>query len=545
MFQLAFRSVLVLGLLFGLLFAIATGFLYAIHAPLIVAVLLALVMLGIQFAIAPWIIEWVHKINWVPAASVDPRLAEFIRQTCEARGIPEPRFGIIEDGNPNAFTFGHYPGNARVVITRGIVDLLDEEEREAVVAHELGHIIHWDFVVMTVAAAVPLILYYIFRFGIRAGRGRNRNSGGIVLVAIAAFIAYWISQYLVLFLSRVREYYADHFSAYQTERPNALATALVKIAYGLAAAPKEKEEQGERKDQVTVAAQGAKSLGIFDPNFGSSLALAAAGSYAMDGTSSPERTVEAMRWDIWNPWAFVCEIGSTHPLPAKRLRQLDRIAEKMGQKPTYDLPNYPPESYWDEFAVDLLAHYAVLILGALGVAAAFVLSGGHPAPLAAVGAGVLGLGLGWLARTRYAYPREQFRPWVVENLVGQVKVSKVRSIPCEVEGTIIGRGVPGLYWSEDLVIQDRTGFLVLDYRQPLRILEWLFGLFRAESFIGQAVRARGWFRRFPRPFVELWKVYLPDGSVHTCYNYLVALWGSVVVSLIGLVILVVAVVGQV
>ena len=537
MVNLAFRSLVVMGLLFGLLFAIGTGVLYYMKAPLPLAVVFAVGFMGVQFLISPFIIELIHKIEWTTLDVLDPRVAAFVRETCAGHGLREPRFGIIMDGNPNAFTFGHYPGNARVVVTQGLVDMLTEDEQEAVLAHELGHVVHWDFVVMTVAACVPLILYYIWRFGI--GGRRSRSGGGAaVVVAIGAFVAYIISQYIVLFLSRVREYYADQFAAVQTEDPNAMATALVKIGYGLARAEKSKEDkEGKKRESVTVAAQGAKSLGIFDPNFGSSLALAAAGSYAATtGEYSTETTVKAMRWDIWNPWAFVCEIHSTHPLPARRLQQLDRIAERMGIKPTFDLPNEQPESYWDEFFVDALVHYLPIIGALVGAGVGLLLAQGGLSPLTIAGTAVLGLGLGLFIRVQFAYPKEAFPPRRVAHLVGEVKVSQVRAHACTVEGEVIGRGIPGLYWSEDLVVQDETGFIVLDYRQPLRLFEFLFGLFRADSFVGQKVVAEGWYRRFPRPFIELWKVRLPNGDIHTCHNWAVSFYGSLVLSVIGLVL---------
>lgn len=89
--------------------------------------------------------------------------------------------------------------------------------------------------------------------------------------------------------------------------------------------------------------------------------------------------------------------------------------------------------------------------------------------------------------------------------------------PC---GKITGRGIPRLYWSEDVVLQSDadTGFMMMDHRQPLSVLQLLFGLFRAESFIGQHVTAKGWYRPFPRPYLALWQVELPDGAVHTCHN---------------------------
>ncbi len=539
MANLAFRSIIVLGILFGLLFAVLTAVLYFLHAPVWLALIVAIGFMGLQYLISPWIIQWIYKINWQPPDNVDKGIATLIRSVCHERGLREPRFGVIEDGNPNAFTFGHYPGNARVVITRGILDLCDENERRAVVAHELGHIVHWDFVVMTVAATIPLVLYYIYRFGLYSSRGRSRGKGGgaVVLVAIGAFIAYIISQYVVMFLSRVREYYADQYSATTTRNPNSLATALVKIAYGLARAPKEQQdEQSGRRRTVAAAAGGGKMLGIFDPGFGASLALAAAGGYsARTATYDQQTTVNAMRWDLFNPWALICEIGSSHPLPAKRLKALDRLAEQMGQRPAYDLPDEKPESYWDEFFIDVFMNYLPLwgLLG--GIAAAIALGAGGQI-VAGIGCAVLGLGVGLLARTLFAYPKRHFPEAQVAPLVGEIKVSKIRCVPATLRGKIIGRGIPGLYWSEDLVLQDDTGFMVMDYRQPLGMLEFLFGLFRAESFVGQQVTAKGWYRRFPRPYLELWQVHLPDGTIHTCHNWAVTFYGSLLLTIIGLLV---------
>ena len=112
----------------------------------------------------------------------------------------------------------------------------------------------------------------------------------------------------------------------------------------------------------------------------------------------------------------------------------------------------------------------------------------------------------------------------------------IRCARVRLRGKIIGRGIPGLYWSEDLVLQDDSGFMVLDYRQPLGILEFLFGLFRAQSFVGQQVTATGWYRRFPRPYLELWQVDLPDGTVHTCHNWALTFYGSLLLSIIGLLV---------
>jgi len=495
--------------------------------------------MGLQFLISPWIIQLVLKIKWVPVDSVDPGIASLIREICHKRGIREPRFGLIEDGNPNAFTFGHYPGDARVVITRGILDLCDDRERRAVVAHEMGHIIHWDFVVMTIAATIPLILYYIYRFGL-AGRGK-RDGGAVAAVGLAALIAYFISEYIVLFLSRVREYYADRFAGEHLRDPNALASALVKIAYGLAGAPKpvaDKKLAAEMGAPATasagVSAGGIKTMGIFDARFGASMALAAAGGYnATTRTYDATVTEKAMEWDIFNPWAFICELSSSHPLPAKRIRALATLAQRFGETPVYNIPAKASESYWDEFATDLFMNYLPLLGLLIGGAAAAGLGMNH-LMVGAVGAVVAGLGLGWLLRTRYAYPKDRFPDKQVHDLIPEIKVSQIRCIPARLTGKVIGRGIPGLYWSADLVIQDETGFMTTRYRQPLSFLEFLFGLFRAKEFVGEQVVAEGWYRRFPIPYLELWRVRRPNGEVHTCHNWAFTYYGAWVTLALGL-----------
>ncbi len=535
--MLFIKSVTTLVVLFGLVFAIGAAALYAIEAPLWLAVVFAVFIAALQYAISPFILQWILKIRWVPLDQIDAKQARHLQAMCEQHKIPRPRFGIIEDGNPNAFTFGHYPGNARLVVTRGLLDICDEQEVQSVIAHELGHITHWDFVVMTVAATVPLVLYMIYRFGIRAGRGSRKGGGGVLLVALAAFVAYIISQYIVLSLSRLREYYADEFSAEATRNPNALSSALVKIAYGLARTARE-QQQEDGKDRVQVsaaAAGGVRMLGIFDARFGASMALASASGYSAATQSySADVAANAMRWDLWNPWAIVCELSSSHPLPAKRINALGKLASRIGQRPAYYIPESPPESYWDEFFVDAAYNYMPLIGLLVGLAVAAGLGVTIQAWAPAAGAALLGLGLGMLMRLRFSYPLGRFANSKVAELVPHVKVSKIRCVPAILQGTIIGRGIPGLYWSEDLVIQDRSGFMVMDYRQPLGILEFLFGLFRAEKFIGQDVTVEGWYRRFPGPYLEIFKVYLPNGEVHTSHNRGFSFAGAILATVIGL-----------
>jgi heat shock protein HtpX len=112
MLNLFLRSILVLALLFGLLFAVGMAVLTYAGAPWWTAAIFALGVVFLQYLLGPWILQLVYKIEWTEPQAVDPDLAEFINRVCAEKHIPHPRFGLIHDGNPNAFTFGHYPGDA-------------------------------------------------------------------------------------------------------------------------------------------------------------------------------------------------------------------------------------------------------------------------------------------------------------------------------------------------------------------------------------------------------------------------------------------------
>ena len=125
-----------------------------------------------------------------------------------------------------------------------------------------------------------------------------------------------------------------------------------------------------------------------------------------------------------------------------------------------------------------------------------------------------------LYKLGFSYPSEVFPEMSVASLLKKVKVSAVRGIPCRLAGKIVGRGVPGLIWSEDFVLQDETGIIFLDYKQPLRIWEFLFGLMRSQEFQDADVQIKGWYRRSPVPYIEL-KTLRNAGKSRECYVYII------------------------
>jgi heat shock protein HtpX len=483
------------------------------------------VFIGIQYVIGPWLVEKMVEIQWDDLYPAIPaRNREFIEKLCAERGLKVPRIGVIPSGTPNAFSFGHVPGDSRVVVTSGLVDVLTVDEANAVLAHEIGHIEHWDFAVMTMAALAPLLLYQVYAF--------TRNISSFRALAYGAYLFYWVSQFVVLLLNRTREYFADHYAAEVTRAPEALSSALIKIAYGMVKSDGQYKEALKRKtvdEQMRREHRIAGSMAVMGiSNLHSGAALALAGSDAAAAAA-------IMRWDLINPWARFYELNSTHPLTALRVRALNEQAENSNQAAQYPLPT-DPKVHWGTFPIELLIWgLPVLSIATLAVVQwlpewfsyfGIALPAGTKPVLLIVS------GIGWLFRVAYRY-RGQFQNSAVASLLEDTEVSQMRPRAVRLRGEIVGRGVPGVFWSPDLVLRDASGIIFLLYRQSIPFARFLFAVASAESFIGQTVEIEGWFRRGLRPYVEMSHLTADDGSSEHTYSRWVQATLSVVAIVVG------------
>lgn len=529
--NLALRSGMVL---FGM-YALLTLFLIVLveltKMPASLALIIGIAVAAIHFLLGPFLMDlslkFLYKMRWVGPGDLPAHLSNFINKVCDDKKIKFPRMGIISDGSPNAFTYGHHPDNARIVVTQGLLDLLNEEESEAVIAHEIGHVVHWDMLIMTLAQLVPLILYYIYRALIRMrSRGRDKSAPYRLLIAISAYILYIISEFIVLWFSRIREFFADRFSGEVTGNPNNLASALVKIGYGLAGDDTRKIDIKQKDRRDTLNAVGP--LGIFDSKTAKILAVSGyAGPVKMGGAVDKEKLKDAAKWDLWNPWAAYYELQSTHPLIAKRLKFLSNQSSSLGKEPYIEFNERKPESYWDEFLVDLFIKSLPFIAVVWGIALFAMRQ-----EVSFLWFGLLAFGSAYLMQILFSYPNYDFAQMTVKSLLKKIKVSAVRPVPCSIKGKIIGRGIPGLIFSEDFVMQDETGIIFLDYHQPLGIFDFLFGLLRAAKYINQDVEIIGWYRRSPVPYIEIKKLKI-GGEESACFVYHVKLIFSIAVIILG------------
>ncbi|MDP2767994.1 MAG: zinc metalloprotease HtpX [Candidatus Methanoperedens sp.] len=202
---------------------------------------MASVMMLIQYMIGPKMVEWSMGVRYVSEQEA-PALHRMVGELARDARIPKPRVGVARIPIPNAFAFGRWASDGRVCVTEGIMNLLNEKELRAVLGHEISHLKHRDVAVITMISVIPMICWYIAWSSMFSG-GRDR--GNTVLIGIAAFAVYLITNLLVLYVSRIREYYADEGAVKLGNSPHYLASALYKLVYGSARVPKDSLKQIE------------------------------------------------------------------------------------------------------------------------------------------------------------------------------------------------------------------------------------------------------------------------------------------------------------
>jgi len=236
---LTVRMTSVMFLLGGLFVALVAALMYYFPAYAVVIAVIALGVLAVQWWTSDTVAMRAMRAREVSPEEA-PELHGMIDRLCSLADMPKPRVGVSDSDIPNAFATGRSPQRAVVCVTRGILQKLDAEELEGVLAHELSHVAHRDVLVMTLASSAGVIVSLLGRFGgFGLGRSRNSQAGAIgVLALIAVSVAVYVISFLALrLLSRYRELCADRSGAYLTQKPGQLASALQKITGEIAAIP--------------------------------------------------------------------------------------------------------------------------------------------------------------------------------------------------------------------------------------------------------------------------------------------------------------------
>jgi heat shock protein HtpX len=216
-----------------------------------------------------------------------PGLHAMIERLCIQADLPKPKVAVADTQMPNAFAMGRSPKSATVCTTTGLMNMLEPHELEAVMAHELTHVKNRDVMIMTIASFFAMVASTIVQFGFFFGGGGgysdDDDNPSFLVVLLVSFAVYIISFFLMLALSRYREFSADKGSAIITGRPSALASALMKISGSMERVP----------EKDLRAAQGLSAFFIISPGVKSAIR-----SVFMDHPPTEKRIERLQRYEM-------------------------------------------------------------------------------------------------------------------------------------------------------------------------------------------------------------------------------------------------------
>ena len=317
MLGLRIRMFLLTAALFAVIYAVISMIGYHMGINNFAFYLIAsIVMMLIQYLIGPKIVEWSMRVKYIQESD-NPRLFSTVRELARRANIPMPRIGIARISVPNAFAFGRTLRDGRVCVTEGIVGLLDENELKAVLGHEISHLKNRDVLTITILSVIPMILYRIAWQFLFFGDNRRDRQSNTALVGLAAFIFYFATNLLVLYASRIREYFADEGAVKLGCQPSELASALYKLVYGSARMPKDaiKDVEGMKAFFANDPSRALKEL-----NDLRDLDLDKSGTI-----SSAEMSVLRNKAVHLKFTDKLFEVFSTHPNMLKRIKRLSTL----------------------------------------------------------------------------------------------------------------------------------------------------------------------------------------------------------------------------
>jgi heat shock protein HtpX len=248
--------------LLGLLYALFAGVIIAAGAGVIVMVgALSLLMLA-QFFLSDKL-----ALHAMGAKEVGPDQAPglhaMIERLCIQADLPKPKIAVADTPVPNAFAMGRSPKSATVCATTGIMETLQPQELEGVMAHELAHVKNRDVLIMTIASFFASVAAMITQFGFFFGGGGMGDSDddgpGFLVVILVSMFVYVVSFVLMLALSRYREFSADRTAALVTGRPSALSSALMRISGKMEQIPSQDLREASQMNAFFIVPTSVKS----------------------------------------------------------------------------------------------------------------------------------------------------------------------------------------------------------------------------------------------------------------------------------------------
>jgi heat shock protein HtpX len=320
--KLRFSMVATLAAIFGLTTLVFSAVLLWVGYFNLITVGVLVVVLNVgQWLLSPYLVGAIYRVKEMKADE-NPKLHQMVADLSKKSGISTPKLMLSRMPMPNAFAYGSPLSGSRVAVTEGLIKHLDTGEVEAVIGHELGHLKHRDVQIMMVVSFLPALFYYIgysmMLSGMFGGDRRESGGGGNNALFGIAFMAFsWVLTLLTLYLSRIREYYADRHSASVVE------DGAEKLSTGLVTIVEESKRSGKPTREQAKNNSAFKALFISDPDRAN---LDSAELHSNNFTNKRDLLKQTLSRPVKGSDTFA-EIFSTHPNIIKRLRALQELSQ--------------------------------------------------------------------------------------------------------------------------------------------------------------------------------------------------------------------------
>ncbi|MDF5712086.1 MAG: M48 family metalloprotease [Nostoc sp. S4] len=479
---------------------------------------LLLIVLIILMGVSPWLLDLLLANFYGQGEFTKDVLNGHSRETvrvlqrcCQQRHWPLPKLRILPMTAPIILSYGSLPQNARIVVSQGLLEQLADDEIAIIYATQLGHIAHWDFIVMSLLLLVTLPTYKVYEQVSKLG---DRISGKIwrTPVTIVASLIYGVWCLLSgtgLWLSRLRHYYSDRVAAEVTGNPNALIRALLKIAIGIAADIEKQEHTSWQLESLNIVAPVSHQQ---------SLSL---------GTIASNLSFESfLKWDIVNPYRRWFTINNSHPLVGDRIQRLCQIGDRWHLDTELHFPSQKALKVKRQSFLLQIAPWLGIPLGFLFAGLVWLtwqlaftfrflnLKWIYEDWSFITGCLLIGFSIGTVIRINSFFPDIKSATVQTDdclpNLLADPSALPIDSISVRLVGKLLGRQGTSNSLAQDLILQSSAGLVKLHH------VSWLGQSLNHQDLIGRQIIVTGWFRRGATPWIDIQTLETQTGkTIHS------------------------------
>ncbi|TAE60258.1 MAG: Zn-dependent protease with chaperone function [Nostocales cyanobacterium] len=485
--------------------------LFLYHSPSLLILGSLLFLLGF----IPWLLDWMLAVFYQQNSLSKDELYKYsretlrvIQRTCQMRHWQIPELKILPINAPIMFTYGNIPRTARIVVSQGLLEQLNNDEIATIYGLALGQIRRWDFWIMSLACLITLPIYQVYQQGsIWGDKSQNKLVHWVAtLVANFSYCIWCLITGITFLTSRFRIYASDRHAAEITGNPNGLIRALLKISMGIA-------EDIKTQQQTSWELESLNILAPVDVK--QSLCL---------GT-----VIEHLRWEsflMWessNPYRQWFTINQSHPLIGDRLQRLCKIARHWHLEPelyfvTPELLSVKPQSFLLQIAPWLGIPCGLILAGLFWLSwqtayttNLFNLKWIYDDWSFVIGFLLIGFSVGTLMRINSFFP-EINQPYLQNDqqalkLFIDPSILPIDSVSIRLVGKLIGHQGIGNSLSQDLILQTNIGLIKLHH------IPWLSPSANPQQWIGKQITVTGWLRRGATPWIDIQTLETHTGNI--------------------------------